>query len=1166
MANLGDLAIRIGVNLDAFHAAMGSISDKLKGAEREAVGSWSGFEALGSRMTSVGMGLSAAVTAPLLGIAGASAQAFSGFEQSMNRVSALGEITGKDLEKLKTQAIDLGAKTQFSAKQAADGMAELSAAGFKATEVMSAMPAVLNLAAAGQISVGQASETTAAIMGGFGIKAEGVGHAVDVMAKAAASGALGVSDLGLSFKYIGPVATAAGISFEEVSAAVTLLSNAGIKGEQAGTSLRQAISRLIDPPKAAADALERLGITTTDTSGKLRPFSDIIGELGTKGASTKDIFAIFGDTAASAMQSLVNTGAPALRTMTAELQSSDGAAAKMAGTINTGLAGAWERAKGSIETAGISLGESLAPTIIRVAGIIESAANQVADFGKWFQSLPEPVQNTAVAFGVIAAAIGPLLIGIGTLTSAAASIGATFQMISPLLLAFAGTTIPSAIAAVTTFATVSIPAAVSALSTFALTTIPQAVTAAAVLSEVMLRDAAGSFLNFAKTAIPAVIAAMTTFVTVTIPEAIAAVSTFSLTTIPQMTAAFVSFASTGVAGATTAITGFATTAIPAAISGIQTLALTALPLLGVAAATGAAAFAGWNIGKWAYDAIPGVKALGDGLASLILFVPGVQSLIDRMGGLTKATSELEGGTKKLEALAEKLGVNITDLSIAYKSGSISLDKYNSKLNDLIRTKIGAAKAASSVTDATGKTKTAQDQAKAASDALNKILEQQKTSLGGVSGGMTDYVAKTAPVVQRNAVLDEMARILTQRYNEKARAIAEAKIKLMDMGDTIATMLGPSEDLNRKIQDIVSSTEALRKAAPPMGIDLSAAIKAPIPAAGETAEAIDDISTTVDGVVTKSKGAWGQFGTDITGIANQTKTVWSDWSKQVSTITTDLGKDMAKILFDGDKSWGEKAKAMWESLGQAVTRMFVEPAMNAIGDLISGTLADLIGGKGLGGVLDRIKDIGSSIGGVFSGGGGSAASSAGGASIPSGGGGSGVGAAAGAGTAAVVGAVAGVVTAISGVIGNFQMAHQETSLNAIEHNTRYSMMFLGERADGGILGQMFRIADAIQYVPGLLDAVNAKMDNWLQPLDGTLDGIAGQMALALTKLDDISSNTYWGLRADQDNTIVLGEIRDTLRGQRDQTGLLTEIRDAIRSLRSTGSNTAGALSLQGVKSY
>jgi hypothetical protein len=125
-------------------------------------------------------------------------------------------------------------------------------------------------------------------------------------------------------------------------------------------------------------------------------------------------------------------------------------------------------------------------------------------------------------------------------------------------------------------------------------------------------------------------------------------------------------------------------------------------------------------------------------------------------------------------------------------------------------------------------------------------------------------------------------------------------------------------------------------------------------------------------------------------------------------------------------------------------------------------------------------------------------------------------------------VSGVVSAITGVIGVFQSAHQETSLNAIEHNTRYSMMYLGERGDGGILGRLFDIADKTQWLPGLLDGVNLKLIDWLQPINLTLVDMGGRLDTSIVRLGEISTNTLWGSKAEGEANFKLDAMLAELR--------------------------------------
>jgi hypothetical protein len=128
---------------------------------------------------------------------------------------------------------------------------------------------------------------------------------------------------------------------------------------------------------------------------------------------------------------------------------------------------------------------------------------------------------------------------------------------------------------------------------------------------------------------------------------------------------------------------------------------------------------------------------------------------------------------------------------------------------------------------------------------------------------------------------------------------------------------------------------------------------------------------------------------------------------------------------------------------------------------------------------------------------------------------------------MVGMVTGIVSAVTGVIGVFQAAKQEKTLNAIEHNTRYSMMFLGERGDGGIVGAALMTVERLGYVNDSFDGLNAKIDRWLEPTKVAVESISSQLSLAQTRLDEISSNTFWSLRATQDNATHLAEIRDMM---------------------------------------
>ena len=187
--------------------------------------------------------------------------------------------TGSSFEELRQQAIDLGAKTAFSAKESATGMENLASAGFNTKEIMAAMPGLLDLAAVSGGDVAMASENAATALRGFNLDASQSGHVANVFAKAAANTNAEVGDMGEAMKYIAPVANSMGFSIEEVSAAIGIMSDAGIKGSQAGTSLRGALSRLAKPTDEMQAKMDELGLSFYDSEGKMKPLKDQIGML-----------------------------------------------------------------------------------------------------------------------------------------------------------------------------------------------------------------------------------------------------------------------------------------------------------------------------------------------------------------------------------------------------------------------------------------------------------------------------------------------------------------------------------------------------------------------------------------------------------------------------------------------------------------------------------------------------------------------------------------------------------------------------------------------------------------------------------------------------------------------------------------------------------------------
>lgn len=348
--------------------------------------------AVGKVMQGTGAAMTKYITTPLIGVGVAAAKVGGDFEAQMSRVKAISGATGDTFEQMKQQAIDLGAKTAFSAKESAAGMENLASAGFSAQEIMKAMPGLLDLAAVSGGDVALASENTATALRGFGLEASEAGHVADVFARAAADTNAEVGDMGEALKYVAPVANSMGISLEETAAAIGIMSDAGIKGSQAGTTLRGALSRLARPTKAMQDTMDNLGVSFYDADGKMKPLKTQVELLKkafeglTPEQQQNALVTLYGQESLSGMMALIDKGPDSLGKLTKSLKDSDGAADDMARTMQDNMNSSIEQMFGAFESAAIVIQKILAPSIKKVADAISGLVEK-------FVSAPESTQN-----------------------------------------------------------------------------------------------------------------------------------------------------------------------------------------------------------------------------------------------------------------------------------------------------------------------------------------------------------------------------------------------------------------------------------------------------------------------------------------------------------------------------------------------------------------------------------------------------------------------------------------------------------------------------------------------------------------------------------------------------------------------------------------------------
>jgi len=387
------------------------VSDKLTAGLRRAQRR---LKAFGDGVRSIGQRLVAVATVAAVPFA-LSSRAFASFEQSMARVRALTGAAEADFQRLAAEAKRLGETTVFSASQAAEAMGFFALAGFDVQQILAAIGPTLDLAAAGQLDLAAAADIATKIMAGMGIEADRLGGAVDVLTKAMTTANTDLQQLGDAMKFVGPIAKTAGIAFEEVVAAVQLLSNAGIQAEMAGTTLRGAILALTSPSKEAADKLQELGVRVTDAAGDVRPLADIIDDLnramdGLGTGQRLDVLGrLFPARTAAGVAELLAQGADKLRDYTAALGNAGGTAARIAAVQLNTLKGQVTILRSALEGLGIAVGESLgAPLRVATHGITR-AAGAIA---QWAREHRAAVVLAAASVAAIGAA-GAALIALG---------------------------------------------------------------------------------------------------------------------------------------------------------------------------------------------------------------------------------------------------------------------------------------------------------------------------------------------------------------------------------------------------------------------------------------------------------------------------------------------------------------------------------------------------------------------------------------------------------------------------------------------------------------------------------------------------------------------------------------------------------------------------------
>lgn len=389
------------------------------------------FKTVGDNISSAGQKL-LPVTAGVTALGTASVTTAANFESSMSQVQATMGITKDSMSKVNGQSVNtmdtlsklakkMGAETAFSASECAEALNYLALAGYDTEQMCNTLPTVLNLAAAGDIALADASDMVTDAMSALGMGVDEAETMVDQMAKTASTTNTSVAQLGEGILTIGATAKSIKGGTAELNTALGILANNGIKGAEGGTHLRNIILSLQNPTDKAAAQMEALGISVYDSEGNMRSMNDILGDLNksmdgmTSAEKSNIIGTIFNKTDLSSVNALLANTGETWDSLQKSITESGGAAQQMADTQLDNLQGQITILKSALEGLAISFGELLMPAIKQIVGWVQK-------FVDWLNGLSEGTKKTVVMIALLAAALGPVLIVIGKVISAVGTI------------------------------------------------------------------------------------------------------------------------------------------------------------------------------------------------------------------------------------------------------------------------------------------------------------------------------------------------------------------------------------------------------------------------------------------------------------------------------------------------------------------------------------------------------------------------------------------------------------------------------------------------------------------------------------------------------------------------------------------------------------------------
>lgn len=423
--NMGTAVAYLELDSSKFQKGFKSAYNDLKVFGDKSATAEQKFKGLSSAFSTVGSVMSRNVTLPLAGVGAAALKAGTDFESAMSQVAATMGTTTDKIQNLSKFAQHMGATTAFSATQAAEGLNVLAQSGLTAEEQMTALPEVLNLAAAGNLSLADSSTYVVGTLKGFGKEMDSAKRVTDLVAKGATMANTDVRGLGTALSSSSATAKSYGQNMDSVTLSLLRLAEQNVTGEEAATALNRAMMDLYTPTSTAKKALDELGVSVYDAQGNARDFNEVVDELNgrlsgmseeERNAYKNTIFTTYG---LQAFNKMTVSSTEKVNEFKEGLKSANDSALKQAQTQLDNLKGDLTLFKSALEGAGIVISNVLIPNI---RNFIQWLTNLVTKFNE----LSEEQQNFIVKAGIVVAAIGPVLL---ILSKVASTIGTIITVV-----------------------------------------------------------------------------------------------------------------------------------------------------------------------------------------------------------------------------------------------------------------------------------------------------------------------------------------------------------------------------------------------------------------------------------------------------------------------------------------------------------------------------------------------------------------------------------------------------------------------------------------------------------------------------------------------------------------------------------------------------------------